>query len=316
MARSVTSGKVVSKRSKGKLYTYFVRGDDWLRLPCGPDDPDIERTIEKLLARDASILSIAELCLAYEQSDAFTALRATTQKQWRFWLRRIDADLGSLRVKSFEDASSIEVIELWQHQYSNSPRSMDYAKQVLSCLLSYAVKRRLIKVHHCSAVKSKYRVDRSHITWSDEEVATLLSGLPAHIGNAMALALLTGLRRGDLLSLQWSQVKQDHIEVWTEKSGGTTLVEIPLYGELREFIMKSNRREGHVLLNSRGKPWTADGFGSSWRKAKLALLMGWSRRHFEKILSRYVSRKNQYASLKSKMQTGMEGKVLPYLIDG
>jgi len=341
--KHVAGGEIIQKRVKGKLYTYFVKNGEWHRLHCSPGDPDFASDLKRVLASASSIITVDDLAVAFVQCRVWQGYSASTRKRWRPWIDRIRDGLGSLRVKVFESESSTDVIETWRGRFESSKRNMDYARTVLSRLLSYAVERRLISGHHCGSLETFYYGDRSHITWTDSEIARFLAQAPAHVGQVAALALLTGLRRGDLLALQWSQVKEHHIEVWTQKSGKRTLVEIPLYDELRSFLFRSNRREGHVLVNSRGQPWTGDGFGTAWRKARLAsgiegktfhdlrgtaatklheagmvlddivLLMGWSKRHAEKIISRYISRRNQYEHLKAKMQKGMGGQILPHL---
>ncbi|MBY0566080.1 MAG: tyrosine-type recombinase/integrase [Hyphomonadaceae bacterium] len=339
----VAGGEIVERRVKGKLYTYFVKDDVWHRLSCSRDDPELASEIRRVLASASSITTIDDLAVAFIQCRVWQNYRTSTRKRWRPWIDRIRDGLGSLRLKIFESEASADVIEKWRERFESSKRNMDYAKTVLSRLLSYGVERRLISGHHCGRLETFYHGDRSHITWTDSEIAKFLAEAPAHVGQVAALALLTGLRRGDLLALQWSQIREHHIEVWTQKSGKRTLVEIPLYDELRTFLFRSNRREGNVLVNSRGKPWTGDGFGTAWRKARLAsgiegktfhdlrgtaatklheagmalddivLLMGWSKRHAEKIISRYISRRNQYEHLKAKMQKGMGGQIIPFL---
>lgn len=42
---------------------------------------------------------------------------------------------------------------------------------------------------------------------------------------------------------------------------------IPVGKPLRAALDPHQRPTGRILLNSDGKPWTADGFRSSWRKA-------------------------------------------------
>ena len=342
-SRYVAGGEVVEKRVDGKLYTYFVKDGVWNRLSCSRDDPALASEIRRVLASVSSITTIDDLAVAFVQCRVWQNYAPSTRKCWRSWIDRVRDGLGTLRLKVFETEASIDVIEKWRERFEPSKRNKDYARTVLSRLLSYAVERRLISGHHCGRLETFYHGDRSHITWTDVQIARFLAEAPAHVGQVAALALLTGLRRGDLLTLQWTQIKEHHIEVWTQKSGRRTLVEIPLYDELRAFLFRSNRREGHVLLNSRGKPWTGDGFGTAWRKARLAsgihgktfhdlrgtaatklheagmalddvvLLMGWSKSHAEKIISRYISRRNQYEHLKAKMQRSMGGQIIPHL---
>jgi integrase len=95
-----------------------------------------------------------------------------------------------------------------------------------------------------------------------------------------------------------------------------------LYGALEKILAEIPKRSTTVLTNSRRRPWTADGFGSSFNKAKIdaglaasdlhfhdlrgtaatrfytaglserviAEVMAWEEEHVARIIRRYVGR--------------------------
>jgi integrase len=81
---------------------------------------------------------------------------------------------------------------------------------------------------------------------------------------ALRLALDTGQRQGDLLLLLWNAFDGRAISLRQSKTGAW--VEVPCTNELRAAL-NTRRRSTLILTNSHGKPWTPDGFRSSWRKA-------------------------------------------------
>lgn len=86
---------------------------------------------------------------------------------------------------------------------------------------------------------------------------------------AMDLALLTGLRRGDLLALTWRQVTEAGIEVKTGKTGADLLFEVT--PELRSVLERAKRLvpqvpRTHVLRARTGRPYTAEGFSAIWQR--------------------------------------------------
>jgi len=139
---------------------------------------------------------------------------------------------------------------------------------------------------------------------------------------AVDLAAHTGLRLSDLLRLSWSHVGEDAITLSTGKSRGRREAIIPLYGDLRKLLKRIPKRATTILTNSRRRPWTADGFGSSFNAAKhdagiadkdlhfhdlrgtaatkfyiaglsirvIAEILAWSEDQVERIIRRYVSR--------------------------
>jgi integrase len=94
---------------------------------------------------------------------------------------------------------------------------------------------------------------------------------------AAALALYTGQRLSDVLAMGWSDIEGRLISVVQSKTGKRLWV--PIHRELKEVLTTIEARErkrsdnvvampqlgGTILTNSRGKPWTRDGFKASWQ---------------------------------------------------
>jgi integrase len=71
------------------------------------------------------------------------------------------------------------------------------------------------------------------------------------------VALETGLRRGDLLGLKWSNVKGDHVQILMRKT--KKFVEIPLSTACREALEEIRGRlvvGEHVFLTESGQPYS------------------------------------------------------------
>jgi integrase len=83
----------------------------------------------------------------------------------------------------------------------------------------------------------------------------------------LLLALWSGQRQGDLVRLPWSAYDGSHIRLRQSKTGARVVV--PVGGPLKEALdTAAKAKKGPlILVTSEGKPWTADGFRSSWRKA-------------------------------------------------
>ena len=163
------------------------------------------------------------------------------------------------------------------------PRTADYAMQVLSRVLSHAVDPLgRIAGNPCEGIKQLYNNDRSEIIWTDPDIAQLkkvggsrkiegkLTELPClpEIAHAIDLAAHTGLRLGDLLRLSWSHMGEDAITLATGKSRGRREAIIPLYDGLRDVLARIPKRATTVLTSSKPRPWTANGFRSSFNFAR------------------------------------------------
>ena len=91
---------------------------------------------------------------------------------------------------------------------------------------------------------------------------------------ALLLALWTGQRQGDLLRLTWKSYDGKYIRLRQSKAkrgkGKGRRVTIPVGEPLKAALdaaLKEKRSAVTILTNSRGQPWTEDGFRTSWGKA-------------------------------------------------
>ena len=91
------------------------------------------------------------------------------------------------------------------------------------------------------------------------------------------------MRLGDLLRLSWSHVGDDAIVLTTGKSRHKREAIIPLYDALRAVLARIPKRATTILTSSKRRPWTADGFGSSFNKAKIDAGMSDRDLHFNDL---------------------------------
>src|SRR6185295_2348739 len=131
-------------------------------------------------------------------------------------------------------------------------------------ILSFAKDRGLIATNPCEGGGRLYAPNRTERVWRDEDVAAFLSVAPSEMALALMLALWTGQRQGDLLRLPWSAYDGVRIRLQQGKTGRRII--LPAGEPLRLLLERSPRRGPLVLTNTHGKPWTSDGFRSSWSK--------------------------------------------------
>jgi integrase len=278
--------------------------------------------IEDRRATDAS--RFRSLVVLYKASSDYKKLADSTKRNWSTWLDRISDHFGALRIAQFDRPDKIRpIIRRWRNQWADKPRTADYGLQVLSRILSFAVDPLgRIAGNPCEGVKQLYSVNRSEIIWTEGDIAQLKKTCSADVGHAVDLAAHTGLRLGDLLRLSWSHVGEDAITISTGKSKHRRTAIIPLYDDLRAVLNSVPKRATTVLSNVRRRPWTANGFGTAFNRAKIAAgmadrdlhfhdlrgaavtkfyvagvperviaeIMAWEEDHVAKIIRRYVDR--------------------------
>lgn len=325
-------------KSKGKTYVYAWRGGPRIDAPVG--SPGFIQAYNAAIA-DARVPDRSKFraqVQTYKASAAFKGLAPTTRKIWNRWLDRIEAHFGDLLTAAFDRPQIKPRIRKWLEEYADRPRSYDYAKQVLSRVLTHVVEQGDIATNPCEGIKSVYDVDRSEIIWTDDDITQLRAKASAEVMFAVDLAAQCGLRTADIFRLAWSHVGEDAIVIKTSKSRFKREAVIPIHDELRAVLDRIPRRSTIVLTNSEGRPWR--GFSSSFSTAMeragmgerdlhfhdlrgtaatkfylagisirtVAEIMGWSEEEVEKIIRRYVSRKAavQDAILKMRARTGTD----------
>ena len=93
--------------------------------------------------------------------------------------------------------------------------------------------------------------------------------------DGLRLAALTGFRRADLVSLTWDEVGEFSIVKKAAKTSRgrrnhAQMPRIPSLESLLNELESRHRAEGvnTVLVNSFGRPWTGDGFGTSFNRVR------------------------------------------------
>jgi integrase len=329
---------IAKVKAKGRTYWYAWRGGPRL---CGePGSPEFiasyNEAIEQRRAPDAS--RFRGLVTAYKASNDYRNLADSTKAQWGKWLDYIADYFGELRIAQFDRPEKIRpVIRRWRNQWADKPRTADYALQVLSRVVAHAVELGKIAGNPCEGIKHLYNNDRSEIIWTDSDITHIKKTCSAEIAHAVDLASHTGLRLGDLVRVAWSHVGDDAIVLATGKSRHRREAIIPLYGALRDVLTRIPKRATTILTSSRRRPWTADGFGSSFNKAKIdagmterdlhfndlrgtaatkfyitgfsmreiAETLAWEEESVEKIIRRYVGRS---AAIKARIKKLNEAK--------
>jgi integrase len=257
--------------SKGRDYWYAWRGGP--RLRGKPGSPEFlasyNEAVESLKATNTDKFHSV---ITQYRADAFKSLATSTRSKWTPWIDRIGQHFGKLSTAQFDRSDKIRpLIIRWRNQWANTPRTADYGMQVLSAILSYAVDPLgQIARNPCEGIKRLYSSDRSAIIWTEQDIALLKAICSVEIAQAVDLAAHTGLRLGDLLRLSWSHVGEKAITITTGKSNHRREAIIPLYDGLRAVLAQIPKRATTVLTNSRNRPWTVNGFGTSFDKAKNA----------------------------------------------
>ncbi len=335
--------RVTKKLSGGRyaIYWYRHRGGPLFMRFDGEDKRRAEREEieghERLLlayatsrsARPTPGNTLADVIRRFRVSrEGLSALADSTRKEWTRWLDIIHADLGMLSIRALNDPRTRRVFIEWRDGFQTTPRKADYGIQVLRRVLAFGLDQGLTEANVAEGIKSIYRNDRSDIILEDDELAGILQAVTPAARAAIRLAAATGLRRGDLVGLRWSDIKSNRIERPTNKSRGKAVAICPLAGDGADLIAELRQArqtavdEGrlpseHVLVTEKGTPWKPDSLTQAFDRAasglwigktlndlrgtaatrfsregfknqEIAIFLGWEPARVDRIITRYV----------------------------
>ncbi|MDE2020319.1 MAG: tyrosine-type recombinase/integrase, partial [Patescibacteria group bacterium] len=202
----------------------------------------------------------------FQDSQEFIRLAQRTQGDYRKIIRGIDAEFGDFPLAGLTERRARGIFLDWRdHIAKRSRRHADYSWSVLARVLSWAHDRGITAANPCTRGGRLYRGSRAESVWTEADEEAFLRCASAPLRLAFLLALWTGQRQGDLLRLAWSAYDGKTIRLKQSKTGRR--VSIPVGAPLKAALDAAEKRGPLILTNTRGRPWTSDGFHSSWAKA-------------------------------------------------
>jgi integrase len=246
-------------------YGYHGRGGELTSLGR-EGSADFHDRVADLLRRRPAERTVADLIFQYRQSPDFKKLRTRTKADYVLQLDKIAKQFGPLSTRAIGDRSIARHLYQWRDSMAASPRRADYAIQVLKILLAWSTKRGLVELNRAAGIEKLYVGDRSHIIWSDDQVADFLKVAPEPMQRALILGLETGQRQADLLRLTWGAIEGDLIHVKQRKGGAPATV--PISAVLRQCLDQIPRSDALTVLTKHdGLPFnpTGNGFRNAFR---------------------------------------------------
>jgi integrase len=257
------------KLADGSFRTYHYAWKGGPPLRGEPGTPEFVASYNEAAAKKVAPPTgvLLALLFRFQESAEFQhGISQRTRRDYIKQIKRIERAFSDFPIKALDDPRAVDVFLKWRDQLAQtSLRQADYAYGTLARILSWAVKRRLIKTNPCADGGKLYHGTRVHKIWDDEDVARFLRTAPPYLRLAMLLAINTGQRQGDLLRLPWSSYDGKVIKLRQGKTGA--YVSIPVADALKGALDLASRRSPIMLTNSDGKPWSESGFQGAWGKA-------------------------------------------------
>jgi len=267
--------RVRKKLADGRTVEYFYAWKGGPRLPGKPGSPEFIAAYNEAVKAKVPVCKagLNSLLDAFEDSADFAKLGERTQKDYKRHLRAIVAEFGYFPLAALDTerdrARSRSEFLKWRDTLAKSSRRQaDYTLSTFARVFSWGRDRGLVIANPLESRGRLYRSERAESVWSEADEHAFNAVASKELRLALLLAVWTGQRQGDLLRLTWTAYDGKTIRFKQAKTGKR--VSIPVAATLRAALETAKLKRGDavtILTNSRGKPWTADGFRTSWGKA-------------------------------------------------
>ena len=271
--------KVTKRLADGRKVAYYYAWKGGPRVLGEYGTPEFLASYNAAYAkrRNPAEGTLLALSRQYQDSSDFQNLALATRREYaRHIEKSIEPEFRDLPIAALADRRVRAEFLAWRdRQATKGKRHADYAFSVLARILSWAFNRGLTPCNPCERPGRLYKADRADKVWTEADEAAFYRHAPPHMHLALMLALCTGQRQGDLLRLPWSAYDEKTGEIRLRQSKTGRRVMVPATEALRAALAATTRVSPIILTNSFGRPWTSDGFKTSWAKAcKVAGITG------------------------------------------
>jgi integrase len=138
-------------------------------------------------------------------------LRVSTYVKYKKLIKYVVADLGDIWLQKLEPQHVQRFYARKLHKDKLSTKTVHEIHGVLHLALKNAVRWNLVSRNVCDLVSAPRVVSREAIPLTIEQAHALLECIKGHrLEVLLALAVVTGIRRGELLALRWSNIDFEH----------------------------------------------------------------------------------------------------------
>ncbi|WP_338692483.1 tyrosine-type recombinase/integrase [Bradyrhizobium sp. 26S5] len=258
--------------SKGRIYCYHRATGTRLKYEFGTPEfitelASIERKHKK---REALPGTLGKLFAYYRASLTFADLAPATRQGYSRMMNLL---------KPIDEMPLIELTPQFiaglrdRIAEKHGRRQANYVMAVVSVACEHGKEHGILRDNPVKGVK---RIRRSRVApianrpWTMLERRNVLAHITEQLKLPVALAMFTGLRKGDVLSLKKSAFRDGKIWRRTNKTGQE--VSLPIHSDLVELLDRAPPHDAiTVAATTNGTPWTESGFNSSFIKAMAKL---------------------------------------------
>ncbi|MDX8501953.1 tyrosine-type recombinase/integrase [Mesorhizobium sp. VK4C] len=263
--------KVKRKLADGSIRVHYYAWRGGPRMASQPRTEAfaLEYAKHKANAVPATAETLASLIDRFTGSDDepnpdWLALAETTRTDHLYAFRLIKAKWPLLPAKLTQQRGMKADIRKWHRSFAANPRKADKLLFSLSKVFSYAIADELLDKNPCAGIGRLYEGSRKDIVWSKAQLSTFRQSAAAHLLLPFEIAINTAQRQGDILAMTWKDYDGTHLQIRQSKGGKR--IKVRVHRDLKAVLDALPHDTMRICTNSRGRPWTKDGFKTSWGK--------------------------------------------------
>lgn len=253
----------------GSTRTYYYAWRGGPRMKSRPNTEAFAAELARLKEMAAPAETLETLITNFKgpsrsPNPDWLALAETTRADHDYAFRLILDRWPGMPLRLTQSKGMKGLVREWHRSFAANPRKADKLLFSLSKLFSYAIENEVLEKNPCAGIGRLYSGSRRESVWTSDLIATYRQSAPAHLLLPFEIAIGTGQRQGDILSLPWKAYDGIYLRFDQSKTGKRLKVKV--HAELKAALDAMDKGALRICLNSRGRPWTKDGFKTSWGK--------------------------------------------------
>jgi integrase len=245
---------------------YFVdMNNKWQKI--GKSVSEVYRWYADMIHDDIQIFTMSQIMDRY-LGEVLTEKAESTKTGEQRFIANLRGVFGDMQPQDIKPADIYRYMDIRAKKSGKATANCE--KAALSNVFNAAIRWGLVEKNPCKEVKRISQKHRSH-RMTDEEFQLIYDNASPTIKCIMDIAYLTGLRKGDILKLKLSDIKNDELLVETEKTKKKLCFKVE--GDLAAAIDKAKKLRRLILspylfCTKEGSPITKSNFGVRWHLLK------------------------------------------------
>lgn len=233
-----------TKKVKGRIYQYFRKDGQYIRLPDDPHSEEYDREYWRLMRGGATEkkLTFKRLIASYKQSPRWERLAPRTKADYSKVLEYLIDTIGD------KDPTKLRRSTIIEAQIANRHRARfaNYIPHMLSILFEHAINLDWQRDNPAKGIE-KLKTGEGHKPWPAAAIATYRANVTGQALLIFELAIGTGQRASDLTRMEWGHIEDGGI--WVTQGKTKARLWIPFTERLRTVLDTTPRRSLRYILS-------------------------------------------------------------------